>query len=500
MFGGYSLKAYGRSPFLDRLVASSVDTDHVLVLIQLNGGNDGLNMVIPLDQYGAYQSARSNIAVVENQVLKLTTETGLHPQMGGLQTIYGESKLRVVQSVGYPTPDYSHFRSTDIWLTASDYDQIISTGWMGRYLDQEFPGYPNGYPNAVMPDPLAIQIGSSLSTGFEGPNANMGMAFSDPTSFYNIVSGTPEPSPSSRAGHELDYIRSIGRQLDKFAATVQNAAKRVTNRSTLYPAAKANPLADQLKIAALLIAGGLKTRIYVVNLGGFDTHSNQTGVHGTLLSQLSVAIQAFQDDLRLLGVEDRVVGMTFSEFGRRIKSNSSGGTDHGAAAPLFVFGTNVIPGVLGANPIIPTSASVNDNIPMQYDLRSVYASILQDWFNVPQPELQAVLFKDFQTLPIIRKAQSAVRENATVSGITLQQNYPNPVTSSTRIRFSSDGGHTQITVFDGTGRAIDRLVDRTLPAGEHEVTFDAAELPSGTYYYRLQNGEHQEMKSMVLAR
>jgi len=158
----------------------------------------------------------------------------------------------------------------------------------------------------------------------------------------------------------------------------------------LYPTAKTNPLADQLKIVAQLIAGGLKTRIYVVNISGFDPHSYQTTggngsptPHGTFLGQLIVALNAFQDDLKLLGVHDRVMGMTFSEFGRPIKSNSRAGTDHGAAAPLFVFGSNVVSGVLGTTPDIPTSVSPEDNVPMQYDFRSVCASLLKDWFCVP---------------------------------------------------------------------------------------------------------------------
>ncbi len=507
VLGGFSVKAYGRSPLLDSILQSSVDIDRVLVLIQLNGGNDGLNTVIPLDQYSLYNNARSNIAIPEAQVLKLTNATGIHPQMAGMQRLYNNGKVRVVQSVGYPVPDYSHFRSTDIWLTASDNDQVIGTGWMGRYLDQEYPGYPTGYPNASMPDPLAIQIGSNLSTGLEGPAANMGMTFTDPTSFYNIVKGTPEPAPPTRAGHELEYIRSIGQQLEKFAAPVKNAAARATNKSTLYPAVRQNVLADQLKIVATLIAGGLKTRVYVVNLGGFDTHSNQNSggagtpiPHGTLLNQVSVAIEAFQDDLKLLGVEDKVVGMTFSEFGRRIKSNSSAGTDHGSAAPLFVFGTSVIPGVLGPNPTIPSSTTSEDNVPMLYDFRSVYASLLTDWFKVPNSELQSVLFRNFTILPIIKGSQpSTVADDGSivVHGM-LGSNFPNPFTGSTRISFRSIGtGNTSLSVFDGTGKQIRVLVDRALPEGEHQVTFETDGLAAGTYYCRMESGGRQEMKPMV---
>lgn len=510
MMGGFTLKAIGRSPFLDEILAGDPCSDHVFVIIQLTGGNDGLNTVIPLDQYSAYKNARSNIAVAEtgtSAALKLTNATGLHPQMTGLQSLYNNGMLRVVQSVGYPTPNFSHFRSSDIWLTASDYDEVISTGWIGRYLDNEFPGYPANYPNTSMPDPLAIQIGSVVSTGLEGPAANMGMAFTDPNTFYNIVNEKTDTSTSERAGQELAFIRKVGQQIQKFAAPVKAAAGKAKNKSTLYPAAKTNLLADQLKIVAQLIAGGLKTRIYLVNLGGFDTHAKQvngdtsTGIisHGSLLGQLSVGISAFQDDLKLLGIQDRVMGMTFSEFGRRIQSNASGGTDHGAAAPMFVFGTNVQPGILGSNPIIPTNPTSEDNVPMQYDFRSVYASILKDWFCATPTALKSALFKDFQTLPII-KTTTGVEEQTNPFGVALIGNSPNPFSGSTVIRFRSGGTHLQIKIFDNTGRDIATLVDRALPQGEHEVRFDAPNLSSGNYYCRLQSGVFQDMKPMIIVK
>ena len=174
---GLPVTAFGRSPLLDALDAAPCE-DRVLVLVQLNGGNDGLNTLIPLDQYAEYTAARSNIAIEEAKVLKLTNEAGLHPQMTGLSQMYHNGLVRVVQAVGYPTPNYSHFRSTDIWLSASDSEEVISTGWMGRYLEHAYPGFPLGYPNASMPDPLAIQVGSVISPGLEGTTANMGMALS----------------------------------------------------------------------------------------------------------------------------------------------------------------------------------------------------------------------------------------------------------------------------------------------------------------------------------
>jgi uncharacterized protein (DUF1501 family) len=373
LIGGFSLKAFGASSLLSAITAANEETDHVLVIIQLNGGNDGLNMVIPLDNYDNLALARPNIILPQNKIIKLGKyNTGIHPKMTGLGSLYDEEKVQIIQSVGYPSPNFSHFRATDIWLTGSDSDKVIYTGWGGRYLGQEYANFPIGYPNTVMPDPLAIQIGSFLSPAFQGPSINMGMAITDPVNFYNLINGIQTPAPNSNAGKELSYIRLVSQQTQKYASVIKEAANKVKSQVT-YPTG--NSLADQLKVVARLIGGGLKTRMYMVNIGSFDTHATQvvagatdTGTHAVLLQKVSDAIKAFMDDLKVLGVSKRVAGMTFSEFGRRIKSNAGGGTDHGAAAPIIVFGDAIAGGVLGTNPVISSSTNVNDNVPMQYDL------------------------------------------------------------------------------------------------------------------------------------
>lgn len=508
LVGNYSFRVLGDNPVMAALLNTYVETDRVLVIIQLNGGNDGLNMVIPLDQYSNYYNARSNIAIAQNKVLMLsgTNAVGLHPSMTGLQTLYNNGKLRLVQAVGYPNPNFSHFRATDIWMSAADSDEQLTSGWGGRYLNDQYPNYPVGYPNTTVPDPLGIQIGSSASLAFQGPSVNMGISISSATNFYNLINGIQDPVPATRAGDALQYVRLVAQQANQYSTRISAAATAVPTQGT-YPTN--NTLADQLKIVARLIKGGLKTRVYMVSMGGFDTHSAQTntdtstGNHATLMQRLSDAVKAFQDDLQGLGIEDRVLGMTFSEFGRRIKSNASTGTDHGAAAPMFVFGTKVNPGVSGVNPTIPTTATVNDNIPMQFDFRSVYSSILQNWFCVDNTTLETIMLQNFQQMGICASGNCSTTTDVNDirnAGITLISNYPNPFTTSTTISFTTKGGHTLVQIMDSLGRVIQTPVDRTYAAGKYQVVFEGYAIPAGVYYMRFQNGMTQQVKPMLKVR
>ncbi|MFM6925864.1 MAG: DUF1501 domain-containing protein [Ferruginibacter sp.] len=503
VINGFSVKAFGAESPLAQLLNGSTPNDHVLVIVQLSGGNDGLNTVIPIENYSNYFNARSNIAIPENKILQLTAKTGLNPAMTGMKALYDQGKLSVVQAAGYPTPNFSHFRATDIWMSASDSNQVIVNGWAGRFLNYEYPNFPVGYPNNSMPDPLGIQIGSTTSLTFQGPAVSMGMSISNPTSFYNLLAGIEDPAPNNNAGKELKYVRLVAKQTSAYTTVVKAAADAVTQQAP-YPTP--NSLADQLKIVARLIKGGLKTKIYQVSYGSFDTHSLQTtttdttvGAHATLLKNVSDAIKAFQDDLKFLGIEERVMGMTFSEFGRRIKSNSSTGTDHGAAAPMFLFGKNVIPKLWGDNPTIPANVNVNDNIPMQYDFRSVYASLLENWLCVKNADLQQIMLKDFQQLALVNNA-TCKPAPPIAAGTSYLEIWGTPFTQSTVIKYKTDGGHTLLQIFDTMGRLVKTPVDADLPAGSYSYNYDSGPLPSGVYYARLQNGPMQQVKAMIKAR
>ncbi len=504
IIGGNSIHVLTQHPLFDQATLATSNNDKVLVIIQLSGGNDGLNTVIPLGEYSKYYNARTNIAIPENKVLKITGNdaTGLHPAMTSMQNLFSDGKLNIVQAVGYPQPSFSHFRATDIWMSGSDSTQYLNTGWAGRYLDDIYPNYPEGYPNTNNPDPLAIQIGSLATLTCQGPAVNMALSISDPSAFYNLIEGTDQGLPNSNAGYELGFLRRIAKQTNLYAARIKQASDNVTQQAAYAN----NSLANQLKIVARLIKGGLQTKIYMVNYGGFDTHAGQvvasdttTGNHANLLKVLSDSIASFQNDLVGLEVEDRVIGMTYSEFGRRIKSNASGGTDHGSAAPLFLFGKNVRGGVYGNNPELPSNATVNDNIPYQYDFRTIYSSILQNWFCVNQSNELQILNKEFPTIPIINASVCGVNNPNTIfAKDSLIFNYPNPFTTQTKIEFKTNGGHTLLQLLDGSGTLIKILVEATYSfAGLNSYNLYADNLPSGVYYLRLQNLDKVSVKAIV---
>ena len=508
IFKGLPMKAFD-GPRLQRLFNTTEESDRVLVLVQLNGGNDGLNTVIPLDQYSTYMNMRSNIAIPENQAIKVTDESAFHPAWTDIYNLYQERKVGVVQGVNYPNPNQSHFRSTDIWMSGSAADVSLSTGWLGRYLSSVYPGFPDGYPNTTMPDPVAIQMSAIVSLALIGSEGQqMGMALQDPETFYQLVSGTDTPGtdlPSNPYAREnVEYVREVQIKSLEYSEVIKSAADKADNLVE-YP--EANRLADQLQIVARLIAGGLKTRAYVVTLGGFDTHAAQVdegdptiGAHAGLLKLINDAMQSFQRDLEAHKIDDRVVTMTFSEFGRRPYSNLSFGTDHGTAAPMFFFGTPVEDGITGSNPDLEDLD--RENLKIQHDFRQIYASVLEQWFGASATEIREVLYDDFETVRVIKAGTVGVQEQASSNAwMELHRIAPNPVHASARVRYTLKASeHVRVEVFDNLGIHVATIASGSQDAGTHEVPFNATTLPSGTYMVRLASERGQVVQPMIVAR
>lgn len=512
--GGFTVQGFS-SPLLQALWKSRAAEDRVLVIIQLFGGNDGLNTVIPLDQYGVLAAKRPYVLIPQPQVLPLAGlgGTGLHPAMTGMQQLWQEGKLAIVQGVSYPEPNYSHFRATDIYETGASADQLLNSGWTGRYLNYEYPNYPAGYPNSDMPDPLAIRVGGAVGPGLQFQGMSMAVSINNTSDPLNLAGSIYQDAPpASCSGGKLSFVRQVQRQTDLYGDVIEAAATAGCNQSSLYPTGNqpGAELAQALKIVAKLICGGLKTKIYWVSTGGYDTHAQQVeaddhsiGFHANLLKGLSDSIRAFQDDLSQLGLEDRVLGMTFSEFGRRIVDNASLGTDHGSAQPMFLFGTKVLPGMLGTNPQIPANATYSTNLAMQYDFRSVYASVLKDWFCLEQADIDTVLLNTYQPLALVDPAGclgSDIHEVNQRAGDDLLRAYPNPFNERTTLEYTSHGGRVLIQVFNEQGQLLLTALNQPMPAGTYRVDVDLGDMPAGVYYARLQNEGSQQVRNLLKVR
>ena len=384
-----------------------------LVLINLAGGNDGLNTIIPLNYYDIYSNLRPNLKIPNSginsyinldETLDETQQIGLHPSLTGIKNLYDNDLLRIIQSVGYPSQNKSHFASTDIYSTANDgnsWNNGNNSGWIGRFMESYYAGLmQNSYP-------LGVEIGSkSNSLGFHGENEH-GLSINingqDPSGFYSLISGMagnpPENIPISDYGHELEYIIQTDALSNMYSEAISNSFNNGQN-AVSYPD---TDISNQLKTVARLISGGLESKVYMVKLAGFDTHFGQNqgsndilGDHNDLLTKLSSAVAAFMDDLSAMNLKNDVVGLTYSEFGRKAAENGSLGTDHGEIAPMFVFGAPVKGGVSGFNPDLNEASQDNGYQiqTVQYDYRDTLGTLLQDYLGADNLALDATFFNN----------------------------------------------------------------------------------------------------------
>lgn len=388
--------------------------DRVVVIVRLAGANDGLNTVIPISQYSTYASIRPTIKLVDNgangyinldTTLTANKLAGLHPSMVGFKSLYDAGKLAVLPGVGYPSPNYSHFASENTMFAGKDGNTngSLTDGIFGRYLAAVFPQLANN-PNSQNPDPLAIHMGNSNPNLFYGHETDKGIEYNITalqSQLWNTVGFRNIPAESEHIDL-LNYITSIEKSMDvyynRLFSTFNAGSNSVGNTYS------ATSLAKQLKTVARLIKGGSKTKIFQVTIGGFDTHVNQIqsgsthlGTHANLLGDVSASITAFQADLAAMGLEDRVMTATFSEFGRQVRENANVGTDHGHISPFFVIGKHTPAGVLSDHPLIPTTGFQYALTERKFDYRQIFATLLRDWLGANDTIMLASELQNFST-------------------------------------------------------------------------------------------------------
>ena len=363
----------------------------ILVVVQLSGGNDGLNTVIPFAD-DAYHAARPTLGVDPTVVHKLNDHVGLHPNLLPVARLFEKGLASVVQGVGYPNPSRSHFRAMDIWQSAAP-DRIATTGWIGRYFDNACTGADPHPGISIGPSlPLAMQGDRIMPLAFERPDA---YRYRGPDAANYLKLNRPPDASANQTlpQSQLDFLH-------RTAMDAQVSSDEILRVTAGHHPSAAYPPGDfgmGLQTVAAMIGGGLSTRVYYVSLGGFDTHANERPRHDALMKQLALGLDAFWADMATQGNADRVTMMTFSEFGRRVQQNASGGTDHGAAAPMFVLGGAIKGGVSGEHPSL-TDLDQGD-VKFSTDFRSVYATILEKWLQTPS---EPILGQGFATLPLFK--------------------------------------------------------------------------------------------------
>jgi uncharacterized protein (DUF1501 family) len=424
---GLPINAFSTASMLPLLDCQGIN-DRVMVVIFLKGANDGLNTIIPANQYDDYVIKRPNIKLnnvgESNGIINLDTtvdisrQVGIHPTMTAFKNMYDSGIANVIQAVGYPQPNKSHFKATDLWLSGGDGTSPnfnISSGWIGRYLESSFPGV-YGISTPEFPDPLGIQFGDTKpSNSFHNHEKEyLGINLTDQnlSNLFGLLNGigtAPHSTlPTSEYGDELNYIMNVENSTNSYGSRISSVFNSGNNSSVTYPS---SGLANQLKSVARLLKGGIKTKVFLTHKGGFDTHVNQvvesdthTGTHANLLKDVFDSVKAFHDDLNALGLEQRVVTVTFSEFGRKVAQNGSLGTDHGNFAPMFMFGPAVKAGIIGNNIVVnDITADGNmfegaDNSQMQFDYRSIFKTLLKDWLGAGQTILDQSMFSSYNTV------------------------------------------------------------------------------------------------------
>lgn len=521
MVNGFPMRPFSNSKISRVLNSCEGVEDRVLVLIQLKGGNDGLNCVIPIEQYDAYAELRPVIKIPEtgpdrfirlDNTLPSADQVGLHPVMTGMKELYDKGWMNIVQGVGYESMNGSHFKGTDLWMSGGDGtpDNFnIRSGWMARALQAMYPNI-TGAP--VPPDdvyPLGIQIGDpNPSLGFHAETDHqnvINLYGQDPAGFYTLVQtigGTPLVNvPDSEYGDELEYIMGVEKAVDEYSVYITQAFNAGSNAISAYPQ---STLAYQLKTVARLIKGGCKTKIYLCNMGGFDTHGDQlapegivtAGGHAGLLQILSEAVKYFFNDLNSMGLGEQVAACTFSEFGRCARENGSKGTDHGTLAPMFLFGPAIKAGVQGTNVDLNNLAGDNQLQGMQYDYRQVFTTLLQDWLGASNEVLTTTLFDGYMKLPVVDQDFVVSPDcyiGTTVNvweGVAPQRAMlvsPNPASTRVEVSFEAYKAFEGRLTVHSLGGQVVQSMQIVLQPGKNRYFLDVRSWPAATYFIRLEN-------------
>lgn len=472
---------------------AEADTERILILLRLKGGNDGLNTIVPIYDFDRYAKARPTIHHKENTLYKLSDNFGMPAAMQPLQKMWGDGAMKIVHGVGYENQDLSHFKSSNIWAS-TDLNGEQESGYMGRYFEGLYPDFLINPPEI----PAAIQIGSVGNLIFDGQgNNNYALTVSNPNQLQRIgETGTLHSLtnlPDCAYGDRLSYLRSVTNNTFTYAKTIFKAYSKGTNAVEYSD----NDLGKQLAIVAKMIKGNLGTKVYMLSVDGFDTHANQSETHGELLQEVSKNITLFYEDLKATEKDTQVLTMSISEFGRRVEENGSNGTDHGQAAPVLFFGPALNGnGLLGEHPDL-NDLDVIGNLKFKTDFRQLYATVMSEWLCIDSQTVNETLLANIpinENLGFSCKATSTEVSNpltAEVSNTTkvslLQTDNRDTVLTIDKI----DTSHVDVAIYSVTGQRLAVLKNAVLDPGEYKFNLTQQlgnSYGTAIYIYRVLSG------------
>lgn len=493
------------------------DNDNILIIIEMFGGNDGINTIIPYHQPELYMQLRPNLHIPEEFAFQFGDSElfmnkalidGVHN--GGMLNLMATGKLAVVQGIGYDNPNLSHFRSRDIWhsgINSSDPNERLLDGWLGRY----FAGKLSNFPEEIPEHPIAISLEGTIPLLLKSEKGDMGISLQNPEEFNQLSKGlTPKmpkfPTPlNNNYEKEFNFAHVIAEQSEKYAQEViaaYNAGKDKVKVSY------SEGLAQKFRVISALIAGGLQTKVYFVSLSNFDSHAQQMqadylGAHYTLLNNVARGICEFLDDAQQQGFAERVAGMTVSEFGRRVNDNGSRGTDHGAASVQFLFagsddyiegGYYRVDGKPDLNDL-----DENDNLRYQYDFRRTYNDMLETWLDASREESKAIFGNEFLPLGIMKKRIVGVSEYLKPQGDENALVFPNPTSGMFNIRFElKKYSFSKIEIFTSQGRKVATILEDYLTPGIHQFNYYLQNI--GEYNISLTFGSQRFIKKLIIVK
>ena len=495
---GHSALSVVESPFLTKALSEAY-SDRVLVLIRLKGGNDGLNTIVPLYDYDLYVNKRPKIHIPQNKLYKLNDDFGMPNFMDAVAPLWNDGAMKVIHGVGYENQNLSHFKSSEIWATTTPDPDIVS-GWMGRYYENKHPDYGINPPEK----PLAIQIGSSGGDLiFDGDLTTYSFSVSSPQRLKKVAeSGTlfdNQNNENSLHGNQVSFLRESSNVTFRYASIINKAY----DNSTSSDAYSNDGFDLQMNLVSRFIKGGLGTKVYMVTLNGFDTHANQPTRHETLMKQLTSTLDKFYKDLADFGIADKILSMTFSEFGRRVAENGSNGTDHGSAAPIMLFGPALNGnGFVGQHPDL-NALNNKGNMSHTIDFRSVYASVLTDWLCVETNDVNNALSGfDFNLLRMGLGCNGTENLPLTNDPLIPMHSAVNSHQGVSLYIAVNRDVQIEVNVYDLLGRKVGNSITSRFNTGQHNFPLlnqNQNRFPPGRYFYKIKvNGNKTYSKSFMV--